>query len=182
MTIHEVLVPANAPDSAPLFDARVPANCNPRIATLLRYWLMKRPQPPTLPGRQHIWPAEIIGLLRNIWLCDVQRQPLRFRYRLIGSMISYMMEHDATGQWLDDVHPGFMLSPAYTDFMEAVETRAPAYYKGAPMFHLEKDYLWMERLLLPLARDGREVDMLLGITLYGPQRDASLSDADSANA
>jgi hypothetical protein len=181
MTTQEVLAPEAIAESAP-WDARVSADCNPRIATLLRYWQMKRPQPNLLPGRQHIWPSEIIGLLRNVWLCDVQRRPLRFRYRLIGSTISYLMEHDCTGAWLDEVHQGFMLSPAYADFMEAVEAGTPAYYKGAPLFHVEKDYIWMERLLLPLARDGRDVDMLLGITLYGPPRDIFAADAETANA
>ena len=40
----------------------------------------------------------------------------------------------------------------------------------------------MERLLLPLARDGRDVDMLLGITLYGPPRDIFAADAEPAHA
>lgn len=167
MTSLERIAPHHAtpvPAPGPL----VPADCDPRITTLVRYWQMKRPSPELLPGRQHILLGDLTGLLRSMWLCDVTRSPLRFRYRLIGSTVAYLMSRDFTGAWLDEAHEGFLLSPAYNDFLAAVETASGAYYKGPPSFHLEKAYLWMERLLLPLARGGRDVDMILGVTVYGP--------------
>lgn len=154
----------------------IPSDCDQRITALYRYWQMKRPGAGLLPGRQHIWPAEVPGLLRYVWLCDVEREPLRFRYRLIGSTISYLMSRDETGAWLDEAHENFESSPAYRDFVAAVETAAGVYYKGKPLFHLEKDYIAMERLLLPMARNGYDVDMLLGITLY----EAAAADATTA--
>jgi hypothetical protein len=178
MTTLERIAPTPSIPSAPKSDGPLPAACDARIATLFHYWQMKRPAPDALPGRQHIWLRDITGLLRSIWLCDVERMPLRFRYRLIGSTISYEMSRDFTGAWLDEAHEGFMLSPAYADFLQAVETRRGAYYKGAPLFHLQKDYLWMERLLLPLARDGREVDMILGITVYGTPASPRIDEVD----
>jgi hypothetical protein len=45
------------------------------------------------------------------------------------------------------------------------------------MFQQEKDHIWMERLLLPLARNGTEVDMLVGIAIYGPAVDAAEAEA-----
>lgn len=35
--------------------------------------------------------------------------------------------------------------------------------------HLPKEFLSMERLLLPLAQDGATVDMILAITIYHPR-------------
>ena len=152
--------------TAPISGADIPADCDPKIATLFHYWQRKHPKPGVLPGRQHVHPAELPDLLRHVWLCDVQREPLRFRYRLVGTSIVHVTGNDMTGEWLDEVHEQFTASTAYADFVAAVETGAGVYYKGAPLFHLDKDYLWMERLLLPLARDGHDVDMLLGITVY----------------
>jgi hypothetical protein len=31
---------------------------------------------------------------------------------------------------------------------------------------LPEDYRWIERVILPLARDGKAVDMLLAISIY----------------
>jgi hypothetical protein len=152
--------------------ARIPDGCDPRVAMLWRYWQSRAPAPHLLPGRQHLVPSEIQGLLRNVFLCDVVREPVRFRYRLIGSTISSLMERDDTGAWLDEAHPQFAGSVAEAEFVAAAEAARPAYYRGPPTFHMDRDYLWMERLLLPLARNGADVDMLVGITLYGPARNA----------
>ena len=172
MNMH-VLAPVLAPPPE-----IVPGDCDPRIAEFYRYWDTKRPAPHLLPGRQHVWPAELASLLRHVWLCDVLREPLRFRYRLIGSTISYLMSRDYTGSWLDEAHENFAASPARTDFVTAVTEAAGVYYRGQPLFHLEKNYVSMERLLLPLARNGRDVDMLMGITLYGPPLTRSAGEAE----
>jgi hypothetical protein len=38
--------------------------------------------------------------------------------------------------------------------------------RGRPGFHVHADYYEMERVMLPLARDGATVDMILAITVY----------------
>jgi len=169
MKALELTAAAPAPVFVPVpaCDTAIPADCDPRIATVFRYWQRRQPASGVLPGRQHVWPADLSDLLRHVWLCDVQREPLRFRYRLLGTMIAHVVGRDQTGEWLDEVHENFTASAAYADFVSAIETGAGVYYKGRPLFHLDKDYVGMERLLLPLARNGRDVDMILGITLYG---------------
>src|ERR1700741_2466930 len=144
----------------------IPADCDSRIAAVLRYWQHKHPKFGAVPGRQHVHPAALPDLLRPLWLCDVQREPLRFRYRLVGTSIVHVTGKEITGEWLDEVHENFTASPAYADFAAAAEAGVCIYYKGRALFHLNKDYVWMERLLMPLARDGHTVDMLLGITGY----------------
>jgi hypothetical protein len=145
-----------------------PPTADKRIAQLHAHWLGLHPEPGVLPGRQHFDPAAVPRLLPFIWLGDVQRTPLRFRYRLLGTEHLLVFGRDYTGAWLDEVHPGFANSPAYPQYLAAVEEGRVGYRRGhtlrAPS--LPRRYRGIERLLLPLARDGRTTDMLLAISIY----------------
>jgi hypothetical protein len=141
--------------------------CDGRLALLHRYWRSIRPATDLLPGRQHIDPCGMPrDLLRWIWLVDVQRAPLRFSYRLVGTGHAEAKECDRTGRFLDDTYPDFARSIVYPQFASGVEAQRLSYYLGPPVFHIKKDYDWTERLMMPLARNGRDVDMLLAITLF----------------
>jgi hypothetical protein len=53
--------------------------------------------------------------------------------------------------------------------MALVEQCQPVYRKGQVMFAVEtKRFLGMERIIVPLARNGRDVDMVLGGIVYIP--------------
>jgi len=73
------------------------------------------------------------------------------------------MGRDLSGRYLDQVHPGFP-GLIFRQYVETVELRQPAYHKGAVMFKNDRGRLprGMERLILPLARNGRDVDMIVG--------------------
>ncbi|MGO8919316.1 MAG: PAS domain-containing protein [Stellaceae bacterium] len=145
--------------------AVVPPDCDARIGRVLGYWRSVCPAEDRLPGRQHVEPTELAELLRWLWLVDVQREPIRFRYRLIGTGHREVMGGDFTGKWIDEVLADFPRMPGYADFL-AVAQGEPRYCRRAPEFPVGKKYVSMERLLLPLARDGVSVDMMLGVTVY----------------
>jgi hypothetical protein len=149
-----------------LYAEALPDDCDHRLRVLQDYWRRHHPPEARLPGRQHIDPVDFPRLLPWIWLVDVQRSPLRFRHRLVGTEQVRIMERDHTGRWLDEVFPLFLGSPSYRQFIATAERGEIAYRRGKPQFHLSKEYLAVERLLLPLAKDGKTVDMLLAITVY----------------
>ena len=70
-------------------------------------WLRISP-PGRLPGRQHVSPFDIVPLLPRVWLLDVVRDPLRFRYRLVGTGEVRTLGREVTGQWIDEAHPEFL--------------------------------------------------------------------------
>lgn len=142
-----------------------PADCDARIRRLFDYWQSIHPAEGGLPGRRHVEPLHLPELLRWLCLIDVAREPLRFRYRLVGTGQVQALRRDLTGQWLDAALPGFERSAAYPDLV-AVATGEIRYRRGRPDIPLEDSDAQMERLLLPLARDGASVDMILGMTLY----------------
>jgi hypothetical protein len=123
--------------------------------------------PRGLPGRQHFDPADVPELLPNLRLVDVHHDPLRFRYRLLGSRVDVVHGRNLTHQWLDEAHRADrQVDALLDDYRRVVETARPHWRKGAPHVVPEPEIATVEVLRLPLARDGDVIDMLLCQSLY----------------
>ncbi len=130
-----------------------------RLRALLSYWRAKRGDR-AMPARADLDPLEIPTLLPIVGLVDVLDGGARFRYRLVGTEMVEVAGHDPTGRFLDEVLP----DSGYADYLiglfrEVTRERRPLY--GESDFHgqgrVERQ---MRRLLMPLSRDGRAVDMI----------------------
>lgn len=88
------------------------------------YWRGKR-QGDRLPSRGDLDPAEIPRLLPNLFLIDVLRDPLRFRYRLIGTAITERFQRDSTGRLIDESLYGPYAKAMQGLFARVVEMRQP---------------------------------------------------------
>ncbi len=154
----------------------VPDDCHPDIQWLLGYWQGKSPDG-RLPGRQHIDPVEMGRLLANIWVVDVQRTPLRFRYRVTGTLIVAYLGQEPTGEWLDVVIPHFEETHTCRDLKIVVADRVPRWRRGPPSLRRELSFKNLEQLSLPLARDGQTVDMTLNLTLFLDEEGRALPPA-----
>lgn len=157
------------PSSVPPLEA-----WHPSLRRLFDYWRSIHPAE-GLPGRQHFDPIRIPDVLPIIALVDVHREPAqggpaqpRFRYRLIGTRAVWIWRHDWTGKWLDEVYPNFADS-GYRAVALTISERGKWWYaRGPSQLANNPDFLSVELLVLPLARDGRTVDMLLtGNVYYG---------------
>lgn len=137
-----------------------------RIVQLHAYWSEKKRLRGRLPGRQDIDPLDLKGLLRWIWLLDVERTPsLRFRFRLLGTAHVQAMGRDVTGRYLDEAFPEINNSASLEDYVSVARSGKASYRYGAAQYHVP-EYRMIERLMLPLAGDGETVDMILAITVY----------------
>lgn len=138
-----------------------------RATRLYRYWLSIHPPEGGLPGRRHFDPVAVAGLLPGIWLLDVQRLPFRLRYRLVGTGIIEAIGHEVTGLWLDEAHPHIRDNAVFFGrYQQVAETGVPSWRKGKPLLWTHRDFGTIENLLLPLAKDGCEVDMLCAFTVF----------------
>lgn len=147
----------------------LPKDAAPKIKALYAYWQSIHPAGGGLPGRQHFDPIDIPELLPHLWMLDVFRDPWRFRFRLVGTEIVRFAGRDVTGQWLDEVVEGYQDSEAFRAHCQIVESGRPGYRRGGVKFNPSRRDLKAERLYLPLAQDGRTVDILLVMTIYhGP--------------
>lgn len=143
----------------------LPENAHDKMRTLFDYWCSVSP-PDRIPGRQHFDPLDVPELLPNLWLIEVHREPLRFLLRLVGSRIEEYAGERLTGLWFAQRLTGSALQQVNMALQSVIEDREPSWRRGKPRIRWEKDYLEIERLYLPLAEDGINVDMILAITEY----------------
>ncbi len=143
----------------------LPPNAAPKIRELFDYWQKIHPEA-GLPGRQHFDPLDIPQLLPNIWMIDVKQEPLRFRFRLVGTEIVKFTGRDSTGLCLGEVYPEYTATEAYRVHCICAQTGEPAYRKSRVLSNPKRQDIEAERIYLPLARNGEQVDILLVMTLY----------------
>lgn len=135
------------------------------IRRLYDYWCGMTPEG-QLPGRQHFEPMDIPDLLPNVWLIEVHREPLRFWRRVVGTRIEEFAGRSLTKGWVADSLEGARLSSVHNNLAEVVETGQPSWRRGKSLIKFEKEFSELERLFLPLASDGKTVDMILAMTLF----------------
>src|SRR3954469_18743254 len=132
---------------------------------LFAYWASLR-DGARLPGRRHLDPAGIKRLLPTVSLIDVtpsrEGSPPEFRMRLAGTGLYGVYGREITGKRLADIYNTAAADYWRTELGKVVAERRPAVgvhnlaWRGAS--HLS--ILWLR---LPLASDGQEVDMILGL-------------------
>ena len=128
---------------------------------MFSYWAARR-APGRIPGRSQIDPRDFKRHLPTISLTDVRRgaRP-QYRLRLAGTGLYRVYGGEITGKSLEDVYAEGACDYWRAELDRVVETRRPAAgvhsfaWRGAA--HLS--IMWLR---LPLASDGREVDMILG--------------------
>lgn len=105
-------------------------------------------------------------LLPYLLLLDVEHQPrLRFRWRLIGTHITGVLNRDLTGRYWDEFYDerdfaALTISPLWT-----VEHRQPVRVLSAAHY-VSKDHLRSESIDMPLSHDGVTVARIMSVTVY----------------
>src|SRR5512140_60071 len=132
---------------------------------LFAYWASLR-KGARLPGRRHLDPGDIKRLLPTVSLIDVLPQPQApipdFRIRLAGTGLYGVYGREITGKRLGEVYNSAAADYWRAELAKVVREKRPAVgvhnlaWRGAS--HLS--ILWLR---LPLASDGKEVDMILGL-------------------
>jgi hypothetical protein len=130
------------------------------LRQLYAYWLGKRAGR-RAPSRADIDPVELARLLPHVVLLDVERAPLRFRFRLVGTTVAKGFNVDLTGSYFDEIEHTAEQRELNQRLMAVADWGPPLCatwdYTGADGRHVS-----YERLALPLSSDGQTVDMLFG--------------------
>ena len=130
------------------------------LRRIAQYWLNKATVE-HLPGRTDIRPEELRQDLPYLYLVDVMRDPLGFRFRLVGTKVSQWTGRDFTGVKVEAVEYGPEWARIFADYKQVLDTRMPHRAElTAPW--IDREFWYYERLLAALASDGRTIDMLLG--------------------
>jgi len=129
-----------------------------RLARLFDYWESKKAGR-KLPARAALDPVDFPYILPNLALADVLRDPLRFRFRVVGTEVVRRDGTDLTGKFTDD-HP----LPEYRELLgrtysAVVAGGEPAVFRRERL--MDGKPRQYEVLYLPLAADGVTIDMLM---------------------
>lgn len=115
---------------------------------------------PGLPARAKIDPVDIPPLLPHVIIHGVQRKPIDFVYRLIGTEARRHMAADRTGQWMSAIPGQGPGSQIWLNLLNVAASGQPI-VNHTPYVGPHRDFVRMESVQLPLAADGVTVDMIL---------------------
>lgn len=143
------------------------------LRDLYGYWLAKKRQR-LAPARKDVDPAEIRHLLPHLFMVDVEKQPRRFRFRLVGTAIVSSFGLDITGRYLEEISFSDQAPSVLSHYVAVASTGEPS----CDQVHFTRGggrYLAYERLILPLSSDGTTVDILLGGICFDEAYETDLS-------
>lgn len=136
-----------------------------RLKLLYAYWLSKRPSPESLPGRQHLDPLDIPAILPWILMFDVGAHPGETRYRLVGTEVVDQVGRDYTGRLLSEGYWGQDTARVLEDYWDVAQRGVPVVWHRRLVARDGKPHAY-EYLLLPLAKDGVHVNILLAAVAF----------------
>lgn len=138
-----------------------PSVLGPRAEVALTYWQGLR-RGRTMPARADLDPAAIPKLLTSVLLVDVLRDPLDFRYRLVGSDIDAISHRNFRGVRFSEILHMRRGNRLWAQYQEVAKTGRPPWsevpYVGADPFIRR-----MLHCLMPLGVDGKTVDMIFAV-------------------
>ena len=141
---------------------------------IFAYWASCR-EGSRLPARESIHPSHFKRHLPTISLIDVQNDPREYSLRLAGTGLYNVYGREITGRTLSEVYNSAAADYWRAELDKVVQERRPGVgvhnfaWRGAG--HLS--ILWLR---LPLASNGRDVDMILGYDApIGPQSGVSMT-------
>lgn len=120
-----------------------------------------------MPARADIDPSAIKPLLPNIVIAEVFHDPLRVRYRLVGTAVVEHWRFDYTGKWLHEVDFGEPQDwiAVYEVF---VREKRPLFGHSEILFEDNvRPPQRYEFCMLPLSADGATVTGMLSLEDYG---------------
>lgn len=131
---------------------------HPNQLRLYDYWASRK-RGRSFPSRQDIDPVEFKFALGNVTLIDVLYEPLRFRFRLVGTLMAQRMGWDLTGKMVDETPDVPYRDSLLEAYKKIVESRRPStmLYERT----IDGKPKRFEVLRLPLAADGETINMLL---------------------
>lgn len=133
------------------------------IRTLHRWWLDKSAG--DIPDRADLAPEDLKPLLPNLFIADVEHEPFRIRYRLVGTRAVEATGMDITGRYLDELLPANPEEPWMDFYRTAYEQRAPVFgFSEAPT--TSGGRFIYEFGLFPLRHGGHRVEQFLAIEDY----------------
>jgi len=142
---------------------------SPKVKALHAWWMAHRgPEgsaAPDMPDRSALWPGDIQALLPSIFISELERDPFRIRYRLVGTRAVALTGYDFTGRYLDEMQRADAEVPWADYYRRVVETRRPLL--GSVIVSAKAGGTFKYEFgIFPLTLGGTEVRQFIAIEDY----------------
>lgn len=135
-----------------------------RLKLVYEYWLLIRGDR-NMPSRKDFDPAKVVKALPGIGMVDVLRDPVDFRYRLIGTDIDYHSEQSHTGQLISEIPSRAAPNTVWQNLIEICNSKQPS-GRSVPYVGPHSEFLETRQIALPFSNDGENVDMVMAVIDY----------------
>jgi hypothetical protein len=132
--------------------------CSPLVREAWAYWNLKRGNR-RMPSRKDIDPVEIPRLLSSTALVDVLRDPLDFRFRLLGTAIDNITSKNLRGVRFSEIPFLTAGNKGWTDYAYVANTGQPL-TTDRPYVGKNKMVVRLTDSLFPLSENGETVNMV----------------------
>lgn len=139
------------------------------LREMLAYWERQRGSR-AMPRRRDIDPTELPRrALPHLQLIDVIDDGGRFCYRLVGTAIVDVFGAEFTGKHVDELDAGDRVELAHGFYRTVCATRKPVFVRSRYATAKAVDVI-ANRLLMPLSKEGEQVNIILGVLTFEPLR------------
>jgi hypothetical protein len=120
-----------------------------------------------VPLRDALDPGDIKELLPSIMLVDLEQEPLRVRYRLVGTEVVTWSKLDFTGLYLDELtFSDLEEQDVFLEGYRAMQRTGLPHYARIRTFQFGDRHLYYESAVLPFSSDGTTIDKAVAIEDY----------------
>jgi len=142
-------------------------NCrNAEIQRALDYWHVLRGSR-TMPAAKDLDVLQIPrSVLPHITLLDIEYEPeKRFRWRLIGTAVTTILQRDMTGRYWDEIYNDDVYNLFAEPANSVLQNRKPMRFTAKA--HVEgKEIYDAEHIYMPLLGGDDRIDRLFGISAF----------------
>ena len=134
------------------------------VRTVHDWWTAARPAG-GLPNRRDFDPAAVKALLPHLIIVDVEPDPFRIRYRLVGTRVVDFTGFEFTGRYLDEFIPS-EVSQYWTEcYRSAYRSRTP-FFGAVTEPTTSGNTFTFEFGIFPLTLGGDQIEQFIAVEDY----------------
>jgi hypothetical protein len=118
-----------------------------------------------MPDRSSFDPIEHKNILANMMISELEPEPFRVRYRLVGTKIASTTGFDFTGRYLDELLGPQSPEPWLEYYKQIATTRAPLLGAVTEPTRFGGSFVY-EFGIFPIAKGGAEVVQFMSVEDY----------------
>ena len=134
-----------------------------KIASVYRWW--SGHDHGDIPDRAHLDPTDIKSILPSLLIADVELNPFRIRYRLVGTLVAEATGLNFTGRYLDELIPGDAEEPWMEEYKRSYTLRSPVFGVASAPTTMGVRFSY-EFGIFPLRNGGSTISQFVSVEDY----------------